>query len=135
VPLFRTGRSSPLAGFAQVVNRSPKGMVALDPKKKGSEGMSSGIDPYRDHCTVRVRVFLRNNGRQGRIDGPPTAGQNDYQELRMRPDKHDDFQLVGVYDLTGSYIPFFPFDLNGQEGIDGWFRRMEKDGFKITKLR
>jgi hypothetical protein len=134
VPLFRTGRSSPLAGFAQVVNRSPKGMVALDPKKKGSEAMPSGIDPYRDHCTVRVRVFLRNNGRQGRIDGPPTAGQNDYQELRMRPDKHDDFQLVGVYDLTGSYIPFFPFDLNGQEGIDGWFRRMEKDGFKITKL-
>jgi hypothetical protein len=76
--------------------------------------MSTGIDPYRDHCTVRVRVFLRNNGRQGRIDGPPTAGQNDYQELMMRPDKHDDFQLVGVYDLTGSYIPFFPFDLNGQ---------------------
>ncbi len=79
-------------------------------------------------------VFLRNNGRQGRIDGPPTAGQNDYQELRMRPEKHDDFQLVGVYDLTGSYIPFFPFDLNGQEGIDGWFKRLEKQGFKITKL-
>ena len=52
----------------------------------------------------------------------------------MRPDKHDDFKLVGVYDLTGSYIPFFPFDLNGQGGIDGWFRRLEKDGFKITKL-
>ena len=96
--------------------------------------MSAGINPYEDRCSVRVRAFLRNNGRQGRIDGPPTAGQNDYQELRMRPDKHDDFQLVGVYDLTGSYIPFFPFDLNGQEGIDGWFKRMEKDGFKITKL-
>jgi hypothetical protein len=64
--------------------------------------MSTGIDPYRDHCTVRVRVFLRNNGRQGRIDGPPTAGQNDYQELRMRPDKHDDYKLVGVY---GSVLP------------------------------
>ena len=96
--------------------------------------MSTGIDPYRDHCTVRVRVFLRNNGRQGRIDGPPTAGQNDYQERRTHPNKHDDFQLVGVYDLAGSYIPHFPFDLKGQEGIDGWFRRMEKDGFKITKL-
>ena len=65
---------------------------------------------------------------------PPTAGQNDFQELRMRPDKHDDFKLVGVYDLTGSYIPFFPFDLNGQEGIDRWFKRLEKQGFKITKL-
>lgn len=52
----------------------------------------------------------------------------------MRPDKHDDFKLVGVYDLTGSYIPFFPFDLNGQEGIGGWFKRLEKQGFKITKL-
>jgi hypothetical protein len=96
--------------------------------------MSAGINPYEDRCTVRVRAFLRNNGRQGRIDGPPTAGQDDYQELRMRPDRHDDFTLVGVYDPTGSYIPFFPFDLNGQEGIDGWFRRLEKQGFKITKL-
>lgn len=96
--------------------------------------MSTGTDPYQDHCTVRVRVYLRNNGRQGRIDGPPTAGQNDYQDLRMRPDKHDDFKLVGVYDLTGRYIPYFPIDLNGQAGIDGWFKRMEKEGFTITKL-
>jgi len=25
-------------------------------------------------------------------------------------------------------------NLNGQEGIDGWFKRVEKQGFKITKL-
>ena len=77
---------------------------------------------------MRVQVFLRSNGQQERIDSPSTAGQNDFQELRMRPDKHDDFKLVG------SYIPFFPFDLNGQEGIDGWFKRLEKQGFKVTKL-
>jgi len=52
----------------------------------------------------------------------------------MRPAKHDDFQLVGVYDLAGTHIPYFPCDLNGQEGIDGWFKRMEEEGFKITKL-
>jgi hypothetical protein len=33
--------------------------------------MSAGTDPYQDRCTVRVRVYLRSNGRQGRIDGPP----------------------------------------------------------------
>lgn len=96
--------------------------------------MSGGINTYEDNCTVRVRVFLRNNGQQGRIDGPSTAGQSDYQELRMRPDKHDDFQIGGGLRSDREYIPFFPFDLNGQEGIDGWFRRMEKGGFKITKL-
>ena len=70
--------------------------------------MSAGINPYQDHCTVRVQVFLRSNGQQERIDSPSTAGHNDFQELRMRRDKHDDFKLVGVYNLTGSYIPSFP---------------------------
>jgi hypothetical protein len=42
--------------------------------------------------------------------------------------------LAGVYDLTGSSIPFFPFDLNGREGTDGWIGRVKKDGFKITQL-
>ena len=47
---------------------------------------------------------------------PPTAGQNDFQELRMRPHKHDDLKLIGVYDMTGSFIPDFPFDLNARKG-------------------
>jgi hypothetical protein len=96
--------------------------------------MSAGINPYQDDCRFRVRVFLRNNGRQGRIDGPLTCGPDGYQQQRMRPAKHDDFQLVGVYDLAGTHIPYFPCDLNGQEGIDRWFKRMEEEGFKITKL-
>jgi hypothetical protein len=96
--------------------------------------MSPVIDPYQDRCTVRVRVFLRQNGLQGRIDGPLTSGPDSYQGRRMCPHGHDDFQLAGLYDLTGSYIPYFPLDLNGQEGIDDWFRRMEKCGFTITKL-
>jgi hypothetical protein len=46
------------------------------------------------------------------------------------------YTVIWVSTIRGEvhYIPYFPFDLNGQEGIDGWFRRMEKDGFKITKL-
>jgi len=73
-------------------------------------------------------------GGKGESTAPPTCGPDGYQQLRMRPAKHDDFQLVGVYDLAGTHIPYFPCDLNGQEGIDGWFKRMEEEGFKITKL-
>jgi hypothetical protein len=57
---------------------------------------------------AQVQVFLRSKGQQERIDSPSTAGHNDFQELRMRRDKHDDFKLVGVYNLTRSYIPSFP---------------------------
>jgi len=89
---------------------------------------------YEDRATVRVRVYLRNDGRIGRIDGPPTEGQNGSQVLRARPDMHGEFTLTGRYDLTGTYIPFFPYDLNGQEGIDGWFKRLEQQGFTIAKV-
>jgi hypothetical protein len=34
----------------------------------------------------------------------------------MRPHKHDDLKLIGVYDMTGSFIPDFPFDLNARKG-------------------
>ena len=92
------------------------------------------FNPYADQCTVRIRVYLRNDGRLGRIDGPPTEGQNGSQELRARPDMHDDWKLIGVYDVTGSFIPFFPYDLNGNEGIEGWFKHLQSDGFKLNKF-
>jgi hypothetical protein len=82
---------------------------------------------------VRVQVFLRSNGRQGRIDAPHRRPER-LSRTADAPGQARRFQAGGVYDLTGSYIPFFPFDLNGQEGIDGWFKRLEKQGFKITKL-
>ena len=96
--------------------------------------MVTDLDPYEDRCTVRVRAYLRHNGLQGRIDGPLTCGLNCHRERGVRRREHDDFQLVGVYDMTGAYIPHFPCDLTGQEGIDGWFRRMEQDGFTVTSL-
>jgi hypothetical protein len=82
---------------------------------------------------IAKRSLHYPHGWQERIDAPRRPERLS-RTADAPPDKHDDFKLVGVYDLTGSYIPFFPFDLNGQEGIDGWFKRLEKQGFKITKL-
>lgn len=89
---------------------------------------------YEDRVTVRIRAYLKADGRIGRIDGPATEGQNGYQELRARPDMHGEFKLVGRYDITGTYIPFFPYDLNGQAGIDGWFAKLKQQGFSVTEV-
>jgi hypothetical protein len=103
------------------------------PKEKKERGLLMA-NPYEDRCTVRIRVYLRKDSRIGRIDGPPTEGQNGYQELRSRPDMHGEFTLTGVYDMTGKYIPYFPYDLDGQKGIDGWLNRKRQEGFTITPV-
>ena len=90
---------------------------------------------YQDQATVRIRVYLKDDGRIGRIDGPPTGGQNGSQELRMRPDMHGEFKLIGRYDVMGTYIPFFPHDLNGQAGIDGWLALLKQHGFTVTEVK
>jgi hypothetical protein len=125
-----TGRRN---NFLPPVDRTRKNLLPLTQRRKEV----NRCPPVSTHTRTIVRFesgfSCGVTGGKGESTAP-TSGQNDFQELRMRPDKHDDFKLVGVYDLTGSYIPFFPFDLNGQEGIVGWFKRLEKQGFKITKL-
>lgn len=67
------------------------------------------LSPYADHCTIRIRVYLRKDEQIGRIDSPATQGQNGVQEMRMRPEMNGEFKLINVYDVTGSCIPYFPY--------------------------
>lgn len=92
------------------------------------------FDPYADHCVVRIRVYLRTDGRIGRVDGPVTQGQNDYREYRRRADADGEFKLIAVYDATGSFIPYFPYALQGQEGIDRWLTWLKAVGFQLARL-
>jgi hypothetical protein len=92
------------------------------------------FDPYANRCTVRIRVYLRADSRIGRIDGPITEGQNGYREQRRQADADGEFKLIGVYDATGSFIPYFPYDLKGQAGIDQWLAGLASAGFHLKKL-
>jgi len=90
------------------------------------------FDPYADHCIVRIRVYLKVDGRVGRIDGPETEGENGCLKVRSAPG--NDFKLTSVYGVMGSFIPYFPPSLNGQAGVDRWLDGLKARGFQLKKL-
>jgi uncharacterized protein with von Willebrand factor type A (vWA) domain len=93
------------------------------------------FNAYADHCTLRIRAYLKADGTVGRIDGPAVEKENGLQEMRMRPDNHGAYKLVGVYDITGYYIPYFPYDLKGKDGIEAWLNQLKAVGFEMKQLQ
>ena len=83
-------------------------------------------------CTLRVTAWVTTNG-IARIIGPRRRYQNGGQDPYVT--KEAGATDLGVWELAGNYIPYFPETLQGgRDAVENWLRSLEGEGFTVTQL-